>query len=123
MTIRRRNRIRRLQLEPLEARDVPSAVSPHAGMLRPMARAEVQKAPHHHVQVTRVQAPVARTPSSTSIAGATSSSIPSLGSSPAPIIVVLGPTLQMVVTEDKDAWISPPFPAAAQVLSASKSST
>ena len=29
----------------------------------------------------------------------------------------------MVVTEDKDAWISPPFPAAAQVLSASKSST
>jgi hypothetical protein len=123
MTIPRRNRTRRLQLEPLEARDVPSVVSPHAGLFRPMARTEVQKAAHHHVQVIRVHAPAARAASSTSIAGATSSSIPSAGSTPEPIIVVLGPTFQMVVTEDKDAWISPPFPAAAQVLSASKSST
>jgi hypothetical protein len=99
MTIQRRNRIRRLQLEPLEARDVPSVVSPHAGLLRPMARAEVQKAAHHHVQLTRVHASAARAASSTSIAGATSSSIPSAGSTPEPIIVVLGPMMPFVVTE------------------------
>jgi hypothetical protein len=64
-----------------------------------MARAEVQKAAHHHVQVTRVQAPLARAASSTSTAGATSSSSPSAGSSPEPIIVVLGPVMPFVVTE------------------------
>ena len=109
MTIQRRNRTRRLQLEPLEARDVPSVVSPHAGLLRPMARAEVQKAAHHHVQVTRVRAPAAMAASSTSIAGATSSRIPSAGSSPEPIIVVLGPMMPFVVTE-VPVEIIPPAP-------------
>jgi hypothetical protein len=93
MTIRRRNRTRLPQIEPLEARDVPSVVSPHAGLLRPMARAEVHKAAHHH----QVQAPVIhRAPAS---AGAAPSSIPPAGGLPEPIIVVLGPVEPFVVTK------------------------
>jgi hypothetical protein len=123
MTIQRRNCTRRLQFEPLEARDVPSVMSPHAGLLRPMARAEVHREVQRHVQAARVHAPAAVAASTTASAGAVSSSMPPPAASPDPIIVVLGPTLQMVVTPDPDAWISPPFPAAAQVLSASNSST
>jgi hypothetical protein len=99
MTIQRRNRTRRLQLEPLEARDVPSVVSPHAGLLRPMARAEVHKAAQHHVQAARVHAPAAVAASSTASAGAASLGVPPAGGTPEPIIVVLGPWHQMVVTE------------------------
>ena len=97
MTNQRRNRTRRLQLEPLEARDVPSVVSPHAGLLRPMARAEVHKAAQHHVQAARVHAPAAA--SSTASAGAASLGVPPAGGTPEPIIVVLGPSRPMVVTE------------------------
>jgi hypothetical protein len=96
MTIQRRNRTGRLQLEPLEARDVPSVVSPHAGLLRAMARAEVHKAAHHHVLAARVHAPAAMAASSTASAGTASSSISPAGSLPEPITVVLGPVMQMV---------------------------
>jgi hypothetical protein len=124
MTIRRRNRIRRLQIEPLEARDVPSVVSPHAGLLRPMARAEVQKAAHHHVQPARVHAPSALAASSTVSAGAASSSIPSAGSSSEPIAtVVLGPVLPFAVTEVQVVWIRPPMTAPAPIPIGSISST
>jgi hypothetical protein len=99
MTIERRNCTRRLQLEPLEARDVPSVMSPHVGLLRPMARAVVHKAAHHQVQVVRLHAPAAVAASNTSSSGAASSSTPSAGGLPQPIIVVLGPTMQMQVTE------------------------
>ena len=99
MTIQRRNRTRRLQLEPLEARDVPSVVSPHAGLLRPMARAEVHKAAQHHVQAARVHAPAAVAASSTASAGTASSSISPAGSLPGPITVVLGPSMPMVIKE------------------------
>ena len=109
MTIQRRNRIRRLQLEPLEARDVPSVVSPHAGLLRPMARAEVHKAAQHHVQAARVHAPAALAASTTASAGAASSSMPPPTSSPEPIIVVLGPMMPFVVTE-VPVEIIPPAP-------------
>ncbi len=123
MTIQRRNRTLRLQLEPLEARDVPSVVSLHAGLLRPMARAEVHKAAHHHVQAARVHAPAAVAGSSTASAGAASSSIPPAGSSPAPITVVLGPMLPFVVTEAQVIQISPPMTVPAPVPIGSISST
>ena len=99
MTNQRRNRTRRLQLEPLEARDVPSLVSPHAGLLRPMARAEVHKAAQHQVQAARVHAPAAVAASSTASAGAALLGDPPAGGTLEPIIVVLGPWQQMVVTE------------------------
>jgi hypothetical protein len=86
MTIQRPDRTRRLHLEPLEARDVPSVVSPHAELLRPTGRAEVRKADHHHVQAAQVHAPAAV---------AASSSIASAGDGSEPIIgvvsVPLGP--------------------------------
>ena len=127
MTIQRRNRIRRLQLEPLEARDVPSVVSPHAGLLRPMARAEVHKAAHHHVQSARVHAPAAGATSSTASAGAASSSIPPSGSSSEPIFtVVLGPMMPWApgdVTEVQVVRISPPMTVPPPVRSGSISST
>jgi hypothetical protein len=103
MTIQRRNRTRRLQLEPLEARDVPSVVSPHAGLLRPMARAEVHKAAYHNVQAVRVRALAA--PSRTAGAGAASLGAPTVGGLPEPIIVVLGPPIPFVVTKDLQAEI------------------
>jgi hypothetical protein len=116
MTIQRRNRTRRLQLEPLEARDVPSVVSPHAGLLRPMARAEVQKAAHHHVQLTRPHAPAAVAASSTASAGAASSSIPPAGNSPLPIgTLVLGPVHPWSGTEVQVVWISPPMTVPAPI--------
>ena len=115
MTIQRRNRTHRLQLEPLDARDVPSVVSPHAGLLRPMARAEVHKAAHQHVRAARVHAPAIVAASSTASANAVSSSIPPAGSSPEPIIVVLGPVLPAVET-DVQVQISPPMTATAPVL-------
>lgn len=119
MTIQRRNRTRRLQLEPLEARDVPSVVSPHAALLRPMSRAEVHKATHHRVQAARVHAPAAVAASS---AGAASSSIPPAENSPEPIaIVVLGPMMPAVVTEVQ-VQVSPPMTAPAPVLIGSISS-
>jgi hypothetical protein len=65
MTIQRPDRTRRLHLEPLEARDVPSVVTPHADLLRPMGRAEVHKAVHHHAQAAQVHAPAATAASST----------------------------------------------------------
>jgi hypothetical protein len=83
MRIQRRNRTRRLQIEPLEARDVPSVVSPQAGLFRPMVRAEVRKAAHHHVQAARVHAPAAVAALSTASADAASSSISLAGSSTA----------------------------------------
>ncbi len=123
MTIQRRNRSRRLQLEPLEARDVPSVVSPHAGLLRPMARAEVRKAAHHDVRAARVHAPAAVAASSTASAGAASSSIPPAGSSSEPIAtVVLGPMSPFVVTEQQ-VQISPPMTAPAPVPIGSISGT
>ncbi len=115
MTIQRRNRIHRLQLEPLEARDVPSVVSPHAELLRPLARAEVHKAAHHHVQAARVHAPAAVAASSTASAGAASSSIPPAGSSPAPITVVLGPWIAWEEVTEVQAQVSPPMTAPAPV--------
>jgi putative extracellular protein len=125
MTIQRRNRTRRLQLEPLEDRDVPSVVSPHAGLLRPMARAEVHRAAHHHVQAARVHAPAAVAASSTTSAGAASSSIPPAESSPAPITVVLGPMVPWAPGDVTEAqvWISPPMTAPAPVPDGSISST
>ena len=100
MTIQRRNRTRRLQLEPLEARDVPSVVSPHAGLLRPMARAEVHKAAHRQVQTPVIhRAPASVSASGTAGAGAASSSTPPAGGLPGPITVVLGPWMQMEVKE------------------------
>jgi hypothetical protein len=100
MTIQRRNRTRRLQFEPLEARDVPSVVSPHAGLHRPMARAEVHKAAHHQVQAPVIhRAPASVAASSTASAGAASSSTPPAGGLPGPITVVLGPWMQMEVKE------------------------
>jgi hypothetical protein len=99
MTIQRRNRTRRLQVEPLEARDVPSVLSPHAGLLRPMARAEAHKAAHHQVQVVRLHAPAAVAASSTSSSGAASSSTPPVAILGEPIVLVLGPPQQMEVTE------------------------
>jgi hypothetical protein len=100
MTIQRRNRTRRLQFELLEARDVPSVVSPHAGLLRPMARAEVHKAAHHHVQAPVIhRAPASVAASGTAGAGAASSSTPPAGGLPGPITVVLGPWMQMEVKE------------------------
>jgi hypothetical protein len=98
MTIQRRNRTRLLQIEPLEARDVPSVVSPHAGLLRPLARAEVHKAAHHQGQAPVIHRAPA-TASSTASAGAASSSTPPAGGLPAPITVVLGPVEPFVVTE------------------------
>jgi hypothetical protein len=110
MTIQRPNRIRRLHLEPLETWDVRSVVSPHAGLLRPMARADVQKAVHHHVQAARVHAPAVVAASSTTSAGAASSSIPPAGSSSEPIVtVVLGPALPFMVTKAQVVWIGPPM--------------
>ena len=100
MTIQRRNRIRELQVEPLEARDVPSVASPHAGLLRPLARAVVHKAAHHQVQAPVIhRAPATVAASSTASAGAGSSSTPPAGGLPAPIIVVLGPVEPFVVTQ------------------------
>ncbi len=122
MTIQRRNRIHRLQLEPLEARDVPSVVSPHAELLRPLARAEVHKAAHHHVQAARVHAPAAVAASSTASAGAASSSVPPAGSSTEPIIVVLGPMIPWVETE-VPVQIFPPMKAPAPVPIGTISST
>ncbi len=107
MTIQRRNRTHRLQLEALDARDVPSVVNPHAGLLRPMARAEVHKVAKHPVRAARVHAPA--------IVAAVSSSIPPAGSSPEPIIVVLGPVLPAVETEVQ-VQISQPMTAPAPVL-------
>ena len=107
MTIQRRNRTLRLQLEPLEARDVPSFVSPHAGLLRPMVRAEVHEVAPHHVRAARVHAPAAVPAASTASADAVPSSIPPAGSSPEPITLVLGPTLQMVVTEVPVQYLPP----------------
>jgi hypothetical protein len=124
MTIQRRNRTRRLQLEPLEARDVPSVVSPHAGLLRPMARAEVHKAAHDHVQAARVHAPAAVAASSTASAGAASSSIPPAGSSPLPIeTLVLGPVHPWSGTVVQVVWISPPKTVPAPMPIGSTSST
>ncbi len=124
MTIERRNRTRRLQLEPLEARDVPSVVSPHAGLLRPMARAEVHKAAHHDVRAARVHAPAAVAASSTASAGAASSSTPPAGSSSEPTLtVVLGPVLPFVVTKAQVLIISPPMTVPAPVPIGSISST
>jgi hypothetical protein len=97
MTIQRHNCTRRLQFEPLEARDVPSVVSLHAGLLRAMARAEVHKAAQHHVQAARVHAPAAMAASSTASAGAASSSISPAGSLPEPVTVVLGPPITVVL--------------------------
>jgi hypothetical protein len=122
MTIQRRSCIRRLQLEPLEARDAPSVVSPDAGLLRAMARAEVHKAAHHHVQAARVQVHAPAATSSRSSAAAASSSTPSAGGLPQPIIVVLGPTMQMQVTEVQ-GQILYEGPAPPPVLSGSNSST
>jgi hypothetical protein len=99
MTNQRRNRTRRLQLEPLEARDVPSVVSPHAGLLRPMARAEVHKAAQHQVQAARVHAPAAVAASRTASAGTASLGAPPVGGLPEPIIVVLGRPIPFLVTE------------------------
>ena len=116
MTIQRRNRTHRLELEPLDARDVPSVVSPHAGLLRPMARAEVHKAAHRITfGAARVHAPAAVAASSTARTDAVSSSIPPAGSSPEPIIIVLGPVLPAVETEGQ-VQISPPMTATAPVL-------
>ncbi len=123
MTIQRLNRICRLQLEPLEARDVPSVVSPHAGLLRPMARAEVHKAAHH-LQAARVHAHTAVAASSAASADAASSSIPPAGSSPEPILtVVLGPVIPFVVTEAQVVQIGPPMTVPAPVPIGSISST
>jgi hypothetical protein len=115
MTIQRRNRTRRLQLEPLEARDVPSVVSPHAGLLRPMARAEVHKAAHHQVQAPVIH----RAPAG---AGAAPSSSPPVGASPGPITVVLGPWMP-AVTKVVQAEILYEGPAPPPVVSGSVSST
>jgi Planctomycete extracellular len=123
MTNQRRNRTRRLQLEPLEARDVPSVVSPHAGLLRPMARAEVHKAAHHQVQAARVHAPAAVATSNTASAGAASSSIPPAGSSPEPITVVLGPVMTNFVLTEVQVQVFPPMTAPAPVPDGSISST
>ena len=119
MTIQRRNRTRRLQLEPLEARDVPSAVSPHAGLFRPIARLEALKAAHLHVRLPRAHVPAAVP--STASAGAASSSISPAASSPAPITVVLGPTMQMVVTHGNFVFVSPPLPDYVEVPTAAES--
>jgi hypothetical protein len=100
MTIQRRNRTRRLQLEPLEARDVPSVVSPHAGLLRPMARAVVHEAAYHNVHAARV-----RELASAASAGAASLGVPPAGGLPEPIIVVLGPPMPFLVTKDVQAVI------------------
>ena len=122
MTIQRRNRIRRLQLEPLEARDVPSVVSSHDGLLRPMAQAEVHKAAHHDVQAARVHAAAAVAASST--AGAASSSIPPAGSSSEPIFtVVLGPVIPFFVVTEVQVQISPPMTVPPPVPIGSISST
>jgi hypothetical protein len=59
------------------------------------------------VQVVRLHAPAAVAASSSSTAGAVSSSIPPAGSTPGPIILVLGPTLQMVVTEVPVQYLPP----------------
>ncbi len=123
MTIQRRNRTRRLQLEPLEARDVPSVVSPHAGLLRPMARAEVHKAVHHQVQAARVHAPAALATSNTASAGAASSSTPPAGSSPEPITVVLGPVMTDFVLTEVQVQVFPLMRAPAPVPDGSISST
>jgi hypothetical protein len=109
MTIQRRDRTRRLLLEPLEARDVPSVVSPHAALLRPMARAEVHRAAHHHAQAVRVHTTAAIAASSRVSAGAASSSVSPAGSDPEPIaVVVLGPMSPAIVTE-VPVQISPPM--------------
>jgi hypothetical protein len=123
MTIRRRNRTRRLHLETLEDRDVPSVVSPHAGLFRPMARAAAHNAAHHHVRAAQVHAPAAVAASSTASAGAAPSSIPPAGSSSEPIVtVVLGPALPFTMTQ-VHVQISPPMTATAPVLIGSISTT
>jgi hypothetical protein len=89
--------------------------SPHAGLLRPIARAEVHQAAHHHVRAARVHAPAAVVASSTASAGAASSSIPPAGSSSEPIAtVVLGPMVPFVVTEVQ-VQISQPMTAPAPI--------
>jgi Planctomycete extracellular len=118
MTIQRRNRTRRLQVEPLEARDVPSVVSPHAGLLRPMARAEVHKAAHHQGQAPVIH----RAPASAAASSTASSSTPPAGGLPAPIIVVLGPVEPFVVTQGQ-VEILYEGPAPPPVVSGSVSST
>ncbi len=123
MTIQRRNRTRPLQLEALDARDVPSLVSPHAGLHRPMARAAVHEAARHDVRAPRFHAPAAVAVSSTASAGAAPSSSPLAGSSPEPIIVVLGPAIPFVVTEAQVIEISPPKTVPAPVLIGSISTT
>jgi hypothetical protein len=95
MTIQRRDRTRRLQLEPLEARDVPSVASPHAELLRPTGRAEIRKSAHHHVQPAQVHAPAPVAASSTASAGDGSSSTASAGNGLEPmtgvVSIPLGP--------------------------------
>ncbi len=108
MMIQRRDRTRRPHLEPLEARDVPSVVSPHAELFRPAGRAEVRKAAHHHVQAAQVHGPAAVAAPSTASAADGSSSAPPAGSSVEPITVVLGPLEPAVVTEAQ-VQISPPM--------------
>ncbi len=75
MTIRRAARTRRLRLEPLEARDVPSVVTPHALPIRPTGRAEIPTMAHHHARAGRVRGLRAAAPSSTVGAGMESTPI------------------------------------------------
>ncbi len=100
---------------------MPSAVSPHAGLFRPVARLEALKAAHLHVRVPRAHVPAA-VPSTASAGAASSSVSPAASSSEPitvvigpPITVVLGPTMQMVVTEYKAVVIHTPLPSQVQV--------